>query len=98
MLHSLCGHLTITVFQMLQQASRGRHLSHDEMKAAEAAFQGHPFNEAWSQAARVVYDGIVAAIQKRKWPSDKECPDHLFHELDETKVPVGALACTGDEE
>ncbi len=80
---------------MLQQASRGRQLSHDETKAAEAAFQGRAFNEAWSQTARVVYDGIVAALQRRKSSSDS---DHLFHELDETKVPVGALACTGDEE
>lgn len=83
---------------MLQQASRVRQLSHDEMKAAEAAFLGRPFNAAWSQAARVVYDGIVAAIQKRKWSSDDEGTDHLFRELDETKVPVGALACTGDDE
>ena len=98
MLYYLCGYPNNNGVQMLQQASRGRHLSHDEMKAAEAAFQGRPFNEAWSQAARVVFDGIEAAIQKRKWLSDKECPDHLFHELDETKVPVGALACTGDEE
>lgn len=83
---------------MLQQASRGRELSHDEIKAAEAAFQARPFNEAWSQAARAVYDGLVAAIEKRQWSSDKESSDQLFHELDETKVPVGALACTGDEE
>ena len=32
--------------------STGRRLTHDELKAAEAAFQGQPFNEAWSQAAR----------------------------------------------
>ncbi len=83
---------------MLQQVSRSRQLSHDEMKAAEAAFQGRPFNEAWSQAARVVYDGIVAATLKLKWPSEKEGPGQLPQELDETKVPVGALACTGDEE
>ncbi len=83
---------------MLQQASRGRQLSHDETKAAEAAFQGRAFNEAWSQTARVVYDGIVAALQRRKSSSDKDCSDHLFHELDETKLPEGALACTGDEE
>lgn len=83
---------------MLLLTSRGRQLSHDETKAAEAAFQGREFNEAWSQTARVVYDGIVAALQKRKSSSDRDCPDHLFHELDETKVPVGALSCTGDEE
>ena len=37
-------------------------LSHDEKKAAEAAFAGHPFNEAWSASARAVYDGIVKAL------------------------------------
>lgn len=37
-------------------------LSHDEKKAAGAAFAGHPFNEAWSASARVVYDGIVKAL------------------------------------
>lgn len=83
---------------MLQQASGVRQLSHDEIKAAEAAFQGRPFNEAWSQAARVVYDGLVAAIHKRQWSSDKETIDQQFHELDGVVVPVGALACTGDEE
>lgn len=37
-------------------------LSHDEKKAADAAFSGHPFNEAWSASARAVYDGIVKAL------------------------------------
>ena len=37
-------------------------LTHDEKKAAEAAFAGHPFNEAWSASARTVYDGIVKAL------------------------------------
>jgi len=37
-------------------------LSHDEKKAADAAFAGHPFNEAWSASARAVYDGIVKAM------------------------------------
>jgi hypothetical protein len=37
-------------------------LTSDEYKAAEAAFSGRPFNPAWSQAARAVYDGIWAAM------------------------------------
>ena len=36
-------------------------LTHDEKKAADAAFAGSPFNEAWSASARAVYDGIVKA-------------------------------------
>jgi hypothetical protein len=40
-------------------------LTHDEKKAADAAFSGRPFNEAWSASARVVYDGIVKALPRR---------------------------------
>lgn len=39
-----------------------RALSHDEKKAAEAAFTGRPFDPRWSPSARVVYDGIVKAL------------------------------------
>jgi hypothetical protein len=39
-----------------------RTLSYDEKKAADAAFTGRPFNEAWSTSARAVYDGIVKAM------------------------------------
>lgn len=38
-----------------------RLLTHDERKAAEAAFAGRPFDPSWSKAARIVYDGILAA-------------------------------------
>ncbi|MBI4401808.1 MAG: hypothetical protein HY581_09275 [Nitrospirae bacterium] len=55
---------------MIKPASpRPRSLSFDEAKAAEAAYQGQPFNESWSQTARVVYDGVAAATQKLKVPS-----------------------------
>ncbi len=37
-------------------------LSHDEKKAADAAFAGRPFNEAWSASARAIYDGIVKVM------------------------------------
>ena len=37
-------------------------LSHDEKKAANAAFAGSPFNEVWSASARTIYDGIVKAL------------------------------------
>lgn len=42
-----------------------RSLTSDEKKAAEAAFQGIPFDPAWSNAARVVYDGITEALATR---------------------------------
>lgn len=41
-------------------------LTYDEKKAAEAAFQGRPFNPMWSASARVVYDGIVRAMGNRQ--------------------------------
>jgi hypothetical protein len=40
-------------------------LTHDEKKAADAAFAGRPFNEVWSASARAVYDGIVQALPHR---------------------------------
>lgn len=43
-----------------------RTLTYDEGKAAEAAFQGLPFNPDWSDAARKVYDGIVLAMGERQ--------------------------------
>lgn len=39
-----------------------RMLTHDERKAAEAAFGGRPFNPAWSQSARKVYEGLIQAL------------------------------------
>jgi hypothetical protein len=36
-------------------------LTLDQKKAAEAAFQGLPFDPKWSPAAKAVYDGIVEA-------------------------------------
>ena len=46
-----------------------RELTHDEKKAMEAAFRGASFNPAWSEAARVVYDGVTAAMNKKSSPS-----------------------------
>ena len=39
-----------------------RYLTTDEKKAAEAAFDGCPFDPKWSPAARSVYDGIRNAL------------------------------------
>lgn len=48
-------------------------LTHDQKKAAEAAFQKEPFNAAWSEAAREVYNGISAAMLKAELaPREKE--------------------------
>jgi hypothetical protein len=39
-----------------------RILTHDERKAAEAAFSGRPFNPAWSESAKRVYEGLIHAL------------------------------------
>ena len=39
-----------------------RTLTHDEIKASEAAFKGLPFNPQWSNSAKLVYDGIAQAL------------------------------------
>ena len=48
-------------------------LTHDQKKAADAAFSGRPFNEAWSASARAVYDGLMKALPHR----DLAAPDHF---------------------
>ena len=59
-----------------------RQITHDEKKAAEAAFTGRAFNPQWSDAARIVYDGILAAMGK----------DHPSVETIEELEPVEPLA------
>ena len=43
-------------------------LTHDEKKAADAAFAGRPFNPSWSESARAIYDGIVMALPQSEVP------------------------------
>jgi hypothetical protein len=45
---------------------KGRSLTYDELKAAEAAFRGEPFNPVWSAAAAQVYAGILGALANRE--------------------------------
>jgi hypothetical protein len=54
------GKMNATVKNM-----KARDLTNDERKAAEAAFQGRPFNSQWSESARVIYDGIFIAMLPR---------------------------------
>ena len=45
---------------------QSRPLTHDETKAAEAAFKGAPFDPKWSEAARKVYLGLSSAIANKR--------------------------------
>ncbi|NOU09728.1 MAG: hypothetical protein HOO98_06890, partial [Nitrospira sp.] len=39
-----------------------RELTHDERKAADAAFGGRPCNPVWSESAKRVYEGLIHAL------------------------------------
>jgi hypothetical protein len=70
-------------------------LTHDEKKAADAAFTGRPFNEVWSASARAVYDGIVKAMPHRDIaippPSTVETRAEVSSERGEPLQPQGPL-------
>jgi hypothetical protein len=40
-------------------------LTHDEQKAAEAAFTGAPSNPRWTESAQLLYARLVAAMEAR---------------------------------
>jgi hypothetical protein len=56
-------------------------LTHDESKAAEAAFRGLPLNPHWSARAQAVYYGIVAVTNGQ---------DIVSH-IDQLPLAVGSL-------
>lgn len=69
-----------------------RALSHDERKAAEAAFTGRPFDPAWSLSARAVYDGIVKALpapvlSEQAAPADQVKPAEALAAADQPAAP-----------
>ncbi len=61
-----------------------RGLSHDEQKAAEAAFAGRPFNPTWSQSARLVYEGLTRALPLK--PASDEVLPSTDSLADETSL------------
>ncbi len=71
-------------------------LTYDEKKAADAAFAGRPFNEAWSASARAVYDGIVKALPHTDVaipaPSNIEEPAEVLSAQHEPLQPQEPLA------
>lgn len=75
--------------------AQSRTLTHDEIKASEAAFQGLPFNPKWSNSAKIVYDGIIQAMGHS--PSAETEAIHRG-QADETLVPSQEPAASQDSE
>jgi hypothetical protein len=71
-------------------------LTHDEKKAADAAFAGRPFNEEWSTSARTIYDGIAKALPHTDAmapdPSNAGEPAEALPTQDEPLQPQEPLA------
>ena len=72
-----------------------RILTHDERKAAEAAFAGRPCNPAWSESAKKVYEGLARTLPT---PPDESRvrPGELPDEKKESVSPL--LSLSGEEE
>lgn len=47
-------------------------LTHDQHKAAEAAFRGLPLNPQWPASAQEIYHGIVAVTKGRDIVTDTD--------------------------
>lgn len=54
-------------------------LTHDEHKAAEAAFQGLPLDPAWTNSAQVIYHGIREAMLARNAQRTAAAVEHREH-------------------
>jgi hypothetical protein len=80
-------------------------LTHDERKAADAAFSGRPFNPAWSESAKKIYEGLIHALPALpdelnmaplETPRDEKESDETVASLPATEEPTRAgLASIG---
>jgi len=70
-----------------------RALTHDERKAAEAAFSGRPFNPAWSESAKKIYEGLIHALPPLPDESTP-APDQTVQHEAETVEAAPALPTT----
>lgn len=73
-----------------------RVLTHDEQKAAEAAFAGRPFNPTWSQSAKLVYEGLARALPSKP-SADVGLSPPEFHAEEPARPNESELAISGDE-
>jgi hypothetical protein len=69
-----------------------RTLTHDERKAAAAAFTGRPFDPSWSESARIVYDGILAARGLPEPASAPSAPEQPAHPDPVASEPAAATS------
>jgi hypothetical protein len=58
-----------------------RPLTHDEIKASEAAFRGLPLDDKWTDSAKLVYEGILQALG-----SDASGPSVTADELPSSSI------------
>ena len=75
-----------------------RRLTHDELTAAEDAFQGRPLNETCSRAARRVYVGILVAKNKLHHERSTRGRPAPNRDLLSVEDLAGAAAHRGDGE
>jgi hypothetical protein len=75
-----------------------RRLTHDELKAAEDAFQGRPLNGAFSRAAGRVYVGILGAKNKLNHERSTLGQPAPNRDLQGVEDLVGTAAHCGDGE
>ncbi len=73
---------------MLQE---NRPLTHDERKAAEAAFKGAPFDPKWSEAARKVYLGLSSAMANKRHDAFQDVQPVPARAGDKRVVPESKL-------
>ncbi|NJL16575.1 MAG: hypothetical protein HC938_04620 [Nitrospira sp.] len=76
--------------------SNPRLLTHDERKAADAAFAGRPCNPTWSESAKRVYEGLIGVIPNfqneseapsiQPLPTDSEPESPVSLPLDEISI------------
>lgn len=72
-----------------------RVLTHDERKAADAAFSGRPFNPAWSESAKRVYEGLVHALPSL--PEETVVGPNQDTTVEEAPLEAGLTLPTAEE-
>jgi len=72
-----------------------RVLTHDERKAAEAAFAGRPCNPVWSESAKRVYEGLIHALPAL--PDETVVPPNQYAAGDKAPLEVVPALPTAEE-